>query len=234
MDTTFWGPSGHQLLHLITYRFDRGDLPGGEKTLRSFFRSVGHVLPCIYCRRSFQKYAKEQPLRRVFRASRRASRGASQGASQGAFGTFRWYYRIHNRINAKLRGQGYPVPPNPSFHSVLHRYQKKTKTCLVGRDFLYAVAYQFSSSLSERRKQAYRTFFQTLALLYPVDSIRDEYARYLERHPVEHAMKGKIELTRWFHRFDQRIDARVCTFRRRCNVLEKYHVQTCANRTCRR
>ena len=226
MDTTFWGPSGHQLLHLITYRFDQGDLPATPKDLRSFFRSVGHVLPCIYCRRSFQKYAKEQPLRRVFRASQSASRGASK--------TFRWYYRIHNRINAKLRGQGYPVPPNPSFSSVLRQYEKNIRTCLVGRDFLYAVTYQFSSSLSERRKQAYQTFFRKLRLLYPVESIRNEYSRYLERHPVEDAMKGPLELTRWFHRFDQQIDARVCSFRRRCNLLETYHVQTCANRTCRK
>lgn len=226
MDTTFWGPSGHSLFHLLTYRFDQNDLPGGRKDLRSLFRSVGHVLPCIYCRRSFQQYARQFPLRRFLRHPHPHS--------------FLWYYHIHNLINAKLRGQGYPMRKDPSLQTVTRTYQRlssaknKGPTCLVGRDFLYAVTYQFSTSLSERRQRAYRTFFRQLAVLYPIDSIREEYVRYLADHPVEDAMKGPLPLTRWFHRFDRRVNAKVCSFQRRCNILERFHVKTCANRTCRR
>lgn len=228
MDTTFWGPSGHQLFHLVTYRFDAGDLPATSKQMRSFFRSVGHLLPCVYCRRSFQQYAKELPLRRVL------CRGKLRTST-----SFEWYYRIHNLINAKLRGQGYPIPPDPTFATVTRRFRnwQPGNSCLVGRDFLYAVTYQFSASLSDTRKQAYCTFFRQLAQLYPVESVRNEYASYLERHPIEDAMTGPMQLTRWFHRFDQRMNRRVCSvgsFRRRCNLLEQFHVKTCANRTCRR
>lgn len=223
MDTAFWGPPGHELFHSLTLAFDR--LPSSEKDALSpllirFFRSVGHVLPCIYCRRSFQKYFKEYPLRDHLDS------------------TFAWYYHIHNLINDKLRKQGYLHSTDPSYDSVLRKYQEREHSkCFVGWDFLYSVIYHFpvsASDLSRRRLDAYVVFFNMLALFYPKPRIREKYVVYLASHPVEKSMFGGHEFMRWLYRFERFVNKRCCSFEKRRSKLEKYRVKTCANQSCRR
>lgn len=223
MDTTFWGPPGHILFHSITYKYDM--LPTQEhhrkyRQLCKFFESLGHILPCIYCRRSFKQYSHELPLRPFAKAGK----------------TFEWYFRIHNMINDKLRRQGYLHTANPSLASVKQKYRKylQNTTCFVGWNFLYSVIYHFPTEISTVRLNAYQTFFRLLAEFYPIESYREKYAQYLQQYPVEDYLDDYRKLAKWFYKFEKSVHPNCCSFSKKCALLEKYKVKKCANKSCRK
>ena len=110
MDTTEWGPSGWPLFHAIAYYYDyyyeniKEDYKKDYKNIKNFFKSMIHVLPCIYCRRSYREYIIDLPV--------------------PSSNLFEWSYHIHNKVNQKLQKQGYNHHPNPSFETVLKIYKK--------------------------------------------------------------------------------------------------------------
>ena len=152
MDTTFWGPSGHKLNHSIAYCYTFGlyeeDIP--KNIITSFFKSEKYVLPCIYCRRSFSKYLKELPLKNY---------------KDKKYNIFKWIYLIHNKINDKLRKQGYLHEKNPNYENILRKYKrfvKKINCNMVGWNFLYSIIFEFPQygfDLSQSRYNGYITFF---------------------------------------------------------------------------
>ena len=126
MDTRFWGPSGWRLLHLITFTYE----PSQSKEVRQFFELLPYVLPCKFCRRSLGEYMEEDPLEPALASRKTLSE---------------WLYRIHNKVNAKLRGQGLPTAPDPSFASVKKEYESRlaagcSGTQFEGWEFLFSIA----------------------------------------------------------------------------------------------
>jgi len=122
MDTAFWGPSGWRLLHLTAFKAPT--LP--QKELHTFFETLPYVLPCKFCRASLTDYYVADPI--------------PTKASEYAH----WLYRIHNRVNGKLREQKLLEAQNPSWTEVKQNYAKLIKNppkTMVGWDFLYSVAY---------------------------------------------------------------------------------------------
>ena len=122
MDTRFWGPSGWKLLHHATYVYDNTH----KKAYREFFESVPYILPCKYCRTSLTDYYEELPLELDH--------------------LVKWQYKIHNKVNDKLRSQGLHVGQNPTFQAVQKHYREWMK-CTQERermalfwDFLFSVA----------------------------------------------------------------------------------------------
>jgi hypothetical protein len=115
MDTRYWGPSGWQLLHLIAAK-------GAPK---SFWETIPYVLPCKFCRASLTTFYKELPV---------------PTNNQGP-----WLYKIHNKVNAKLRDQGQNSKPDPKEHDVIEHYknlleQGCTRTYFPGWEFLFSIA----------------------------------------------------------------------------------------------
>lgn len=126
MDTRFWGPSGWRLLHLITFTYE----PARRNEIRRFFELLPYVLPCKFCRRSLAEYMESDPLEQAL-----ASRSTLT----------QWLYRIHNQVNAKLRGQGLPTTPDPPFASVKKEYEARLAAgCSGGQfegwEFLFSIA----------------------------------------------------------------------------------------------
>lgn len=88
MDTRFWGPSGWQLLHLITFAYK----PERDKTsICDFFEVLPYVLPCKFCRHSLSGYYEEDPIDKHCSSPLRLQK---------------WLWNLHNQVNAKLRSQG--------------------------------------------------------------------------------------------------------------------------------
>jgi hypothetical protein len=115
MDTRYWGPSGWQLLHLIAAR-------GASK---SFWNTLPFILPCKFCRASLSEYYSELPI---------------PNTNQD-----KWLYKIHNKVNDKLRSQGQNIKPEPSLKEVLDHYntlleQGCTKTYFPGWELLFSIA----------------------------------------------------------------------------------------------
>ena len=98
MMTKVWGPPGWMFLHAVVFgyptdpvQFDNdNDLIPGTTSQRyaNMLRSIGHVLPCKYCRASYNQYVKELPLTNAVLKDRST--------------LTRWLYNIHNKVNDKL------------------------------------------------------------------------------------------------------------------------------------
>ena len=114
MDTKKWGPSGWVFLHAIAFNYPENPTEDHKLSYSMFFRTVGHVLPCIFCRKSFQAFMEEHPIEPYLNSRLHVSY---------------WLYMIHNLVNEKLRNQGNNVPPNPSFEEVCHKYNAMRASC---------------------------------------------------------------------------------------------------------
>jgi hypothetical protein len=124
MDTRFWGPSGWRLLHLVAHAAP--ELP--PQSVHEFFTLLPYILPCKFCRASLTDYIAADPV--------------PHKASEYAH----WIYRIHNRVNGKLRDQKLLKTPDPKWEEIHKRYTDWlsapcVKRRMVGWDFLFSVAY---------------------------------------------------------------------------------------------
>lgn len=124
MDTRFWGPSGWRMLHLVS--FAAPQLP--KTHLVRFFKNLPFVLPCKFCRASLTDYYASDPI------------------PDDPRDYAHWLYRIHNRVNAKLRDQKLLETPDPLWEDVEKLYTAwLSAPCssrrMIGWDFLFSVAY---------------------------------------------------------------------------------------------
>ena len=124
MDTRFWGPSGWRLLHLIS--FQATSMKHTDVAL--FVRNLPFVLPCKFCRASLAEYYESDPV----------------PAHPKDYP--KWLYRIHNKVNAKLREQKLLTLTDPKWSDIEKTYRKWLDTpcsnqTMIGWDFLFSVAY---------------------------------------------------------------------------------------------
>ena len=143
MDTRFWGPSGWQLFHWVSFR---------AKDPQEFLRGMPEILPCKFCRASTSEYVKEHPLK-------------------GDPG--KWLYDIHNMVNNKLRTQCKDDPkvinpgPDPSFEEVKKKYEHMNLKGVLGRDFLFSIAANYPDQPSESDTATQKKFLKNLEKVYP-------------------------------------------------------------------
>lgn len=126
MDTRFWGPSGWRLLHLMTFTYN----PEQDKdAMYEFLETLPYVLPCKFCRSSLITYYEDLPFESALESSDALSK---------------WMWKIHNKVNDKLRKQGQTIPKDPPFSSVKKVYEERieygcTKTDFPGWEFLFSI-----------------------------------------------------------------------------------------------
>ena len=221
MDTRFWGKSGWELCHSIAYCYQPDS---NSEYYKKFYKSLQHVLPCIFCRRSFKKFIE------LYQINIESKRSLTK-----------WIYDIHNCVNDKLRNQGYPIEPNPSLKEVDKIYEKFTSSikCMVGFDFIYSILFNYNLEVSETRKKGYILFFNSLCHVLPNEKIRTIYSDYLSTFPIEECFKKVIEkqsicpLKKWGHRLEKCMKKKCCSYKERCEKIEKHRVQKCTDQTCR-
>ena len=116
--TKIWGPPGWLFLHCITMGYpnilnktDPKHLFRKEET-KKFFSSLGNVLPCRYCRDSYNDYVRKSPITDEVLSSRK--------------NLAKWFYEIHNRVNEKLK---VPRSEWPSFKEFYERYEMFRSKC---------------------------------------------------------------------------------------------------------
>jgi hypothetical protein len=127
MDTRFWGPSGWHLLHLIV-----AEPVKTPRATKEWFELLEYVLPCKYCRASFHDYLQLQPL--------------TLDIVTDSLRFQRWLYDIHNRVNAKLRGQGLLTKPDPTWESVRDGHHTCKDAPFFGWDFMTSIAFNTPSA----------------------------------------------------------------------------------------
>jgi hypothetical protein len=112
MNTTFWGPDGWKFLHTLTFMYPETPNSDDKIKMKNFMNSICFVLPCKYCRLSFTKYMKSLPI-----DDHLDSRDLC----------IEWLYKIHNKVNKKLRIQGFCKHSNPELEYVKTLYNKPIK-----------------------------------------------------------------------------------------------------------
>ena len=173
MDTRFWGPSGWQLFHLVAFRSEHPD---------DVLNMMKDVLPCKYCRASTTEFVKEHPLR----------------GNPG-----KWLYEIHNMVNNKLRAQAKDDPsvidpgPDPDFDEIRKRYMAMRLVNVPGRDFLFAIAFNYPEKPEETDMATQRTFIHALAKVYPFERLRKVFQRYLGMQ--EAALQNQKAYLKWMY-----------------------------------
>jgi len=241
MDTRFWGRDGWKLLHSIAYSYNEvinkvnEDKETDVKYYKTFFKSIQYVLPCIYCRRSYKKYITEHPFPKELTQKELT----------------KWLYTIHNCVNDKLRKQDYAIESDSSLKEVDKYYENYVKkiNCMIGFDFIYCILFNYDhTTVSDCRKKGYVQFFDSLQYILPNDKIRKIYQEFLKRYPIEECVYSKSsskssspsqnelgcpKLKRWGYKLEKTMNEKCCSYKERCEKIEKYRVDKCVGETCR-
>jgi hypothetical protein len=234
MDTRYWGPSGWQLLHLITFAYDQSR----KESYKQLFSLLEYILPCKYCRQSTEIFIKEIPP-----------------TITSAKSTQEWLYKFHNRVNMKLRIQqeagdissgstdaGSPYQDDPSFSEVKKHYMEilnKKPTKMPGLDFLSAIIYNFpieKSEQTETKKSAYINFFNLLGDVFPFKPIRDSIKSFLEKSPIENHIDSRKSLIKWYYNMLKEVcqsnDIDCISYKSLCMTCA-YYKSSCSKKTYR-
>ena len=62
MLTSIWGPSMWHYLHTISFNYPMNPTDKDKKQYKKFIYSLGHTLPCKYCRINYNKNLSMHPL----------------------------------------------------------------------------------------------------------------------------------------------------------------------------
>ena len=109
MNVNKWGPGGWVFLHTITFNYPEKPTTADKKRYIDFFNMVGSMLPCKYCRNSYNVYIKHVPINK-FVDSRE--------------GITYWLYYIHNLVNDKVFKND-----STDFEEVVKKYERFRAGC---------------------------------------------------------------------------------------------------------
>ena len=102
MNTYYWGPRLWEVLHCITLDYPVKPTEEEKQNMKNFLVSLKSVLPCIYCRRNYERNLNENPIKLNCRKD-----------------LVLWLIDIHNEVNGKEGKRPY------SYAEVLNLYEKK-------------------------------------------------------------------------------------------------------------
>ena len=128
----------------------------------------------------------------------------------------KWLYDFHNKVNDKLRKQCKEdprvicPPPDPTYESVFALYESlldQTPNVPPGLDFLFCVAYNYTSKPTSDQVQAYFQTFMNLVDLYPYAPLRKIVKSHVEDHIVYSALKSRERLLKWWYSLAKKLAA---------------------------
>ena len=112
MQTRVWGPAGWIFLHCIAQNYPQEPTTQQRDDYREFFRLAGMVLPCRYCRESYQLFISQPGTVLDDKVMRNRTT------------ITKWLYDIHNKINKKLG-----IKSCISFRQVTEKYESFRSKC---------------------------------------------------------------------------------------------------------
>jgi hypothetical protein len=234
MDTKFWGPDGWRLLHTLAYIYPSKPTQQQQYLYNIFFDMLKDILPCRYCRESFKNFMKELPIKPYLNSPRNLRL---------------WIYRIHNKVNNKLRRQGLLHTKNPTLHYVDNLYSRIIKDGAIksfklntGWDFLYSIVYNYDPK--QHSPMIYEQWFNILAEISPCELFK---TTYVSMSPIKNALESDATFQRWFYEFHKNylnngLNVSCPSFSKVCERYESIKVPSCINKpktppaipTCRR
>ena len=112
MQTRVWGPAGWLFLHSIAQNYPWEPDKQKKQDYLQFFKLVGNVLPCRYCRESYQDFISEPSTLLDYNVlSNRKT-------------LTKWLYLVHNKVNKKLG-----ITDNPTLEQTWNKYESFRSKC---------------------------------------------------------------------------------------------------------
>lgn len=110
--TKIWGPALWTSLHSITFGYPVNPTKDQMHDYYNFFKLVGKIMPCKYCRESYQIFINEGNTKLTINDLKNRD------------SLTKWLYNVHNAVNDKL-GVYYGV----TFNDVQNRYESYRAKC---------------------------------------------------------------------------------------------------------
>lgn len=115
MLTSVWGPPLWHTLHTISFNYPVKPSSEDKENYMNYFKSLGNVLPCRYCRENYKENLKVIPLRKkVFKNRETLSR---------------WVYQLHELVNKNLGKKS-----GLKYEDVRERYEHFRARCLTNNE----------------------------------------------------------------------------------------------------
>ena len=111
MMTATWGPALWHSLHVISFNYPIKPTKEQMKDYYNYFKSLGNILPCKYCRDNFKENLKKIPLKAsVFKNRTSLSK---------------WVYKLHEMVNKNLGKKS-----GLTYDMVRERYEHFRSRCI--------------------------------------------------------------------------------------------------------
>lgn len=111
--TKIWGPHLWFSLHTITFGYPINPTNEDKNNYLLFFKQLGYVLPCVFCRESYQRFIETEPT--ILNLTVLESK---ESLTQ-------WLYHLHNRVNNKLH-----MSYNISYKDVVKKFESFKAICV--------------------------------------------------------------------------------------------------------
>lgn len=156
MNTTKWGPSGWILLHSVAASYPNVTDNETRKHYLDFFRILSYMLPCKYCRDSYQSYLKKLNF------AKRNNVWLQDNVWLQMF-----VYILHGEVNRKLEAQGNKVVMmDPTFEEVVRYYEQNFNFKYIF-PFIFAITWNYGELPYPDKDIFLIYFFELLRYVLP-------------------------------------------------------------------
>ena len=160
MQTRVWGPGGWLFLHSIAQNYPwEPDTQKKEEYLQ-FFRLVGNVLPCRYCRESYQDFIKQSGTELNFSVMKDRKTLTT------------WLYNIHNKINKKLG-----INCDLTLKQVWEKYESFRSKCTKSPEIVEKIKKGCTDPLKGLRKRCVMDIVNTDADGKPISKVNFNFGK---------------------------------------------------------
>ena len=193
MNTGSWGPKTWIYTHTVAQNY-KPDLQM-KWVYKKFFTILQDILPCKYCRASYKEFIVQLPMEPHMNTKREF---------------VQWFYTIHNKVNDKLRKQGYIHTRDPSLKCIYKKYSRILQSVMDLSDtkssdcmwyFLHTVSFNFDPKLHSPQK--YVEFFNLVGEAMPYPLIKPVYQKLLKDYPLQDFINV---LPRWLYNIHKQIN----------------------------
>lgn len=190
MNTNKWGPSGWNQLGPSAYKYDHvyTQISKKHKVLLSLLykthlSNTESQLPCKYCRESYKTYITELPM--------------DKPLIKGNLNN--WLYLLHNKVNDKLRKQGYNTAKDPTFSEAIKHISLISKDYYLstGWDYIHSIAHNYAEEPTNQAKILAKVHFSTLPYLLPHPSLTVAMLEF--PYNIDEALDNRSSLVLWVY-----------------------------------
>ena len=122
--TKIWGPSMWKSLHCIAFGYPIEPSEEEKTQYKMFFSSLGHVLPCIYCKLSYNEFITGKTKEGKPIENLNENIIITDSIFENRKTLTKWLYELHERVNKKL-----DVDYKVSYNDLVLRYEAFRAIC---------------------------------------------------------------------------------------------------------